>query len=310
MTIDMERKTKKYQGVVVPMVSPLTGNKEIDKVAVEKILHSFSKNDISPLVLGTTGESASFDKRERIELVEATVRAKGANQTIYVGLVGNNVRSNVNCANLYFDLGAEVAVATLPSYYVLTPDQMVNYYSTLADKLTGPLMMYNIKSTTQMSIPLEVVEKLSKHENIWGLKDSERDMERLNKCIRAYESREDFSFFCGWGGQSANSLKWGADGIVPSTGNVVPELYRDLYAAALNAEMDKADQLQLQTDKVARIYQENRTLGQSLAALKEMMGVLDLCSPYMMPPLTELNKAEKEQVQKVTKEYFGLIPST
>lgn len=306
----MEGKAKKYHGVVVPMVTPLTPSKEIDKVAVEKILRSFSKNDISPLVLGTTGESASFDIKESIDLVEAAVRAKGANQTIYVGLVGNNVKYNTNCANLYFDLGAEVAVATLPSYYVLTPDQMVYYYSTLADKLTGPLMIYNIKATTQMSIPLEVVEKLSKHENIWGLKDSERDMERLKKCISAYESREDFSFFCGWGGQSATSLKWGADGIVPSTGNVVPELYRDLYAAALGLEEGKADQLQQQTDEVARIYQENRTLGQSLAALKEMMGVLDLCSPYMMTPLTELNKAEKEQVRKMTNEYFGLIPST
>lgn len=310
MTTDIERKTKKYQGVVVPMVSPLTGNKEIDKVAVERILHSFSKNDISPLVLGTTGESASFDIKESIDLVKASVRAKGANQTIYVGLVGNNVRYNINCANLYFDLGAEVVVATLPSYYMLTPDQMLDYYTTLADKLTGPLMMYNIKSTTQMSIPLEVVERLSKHENIRGLKDSERDMERLKKCISSYKSREDFSFFCGWGAQSANSLKWGADGIVPSTGNVVPEMYRDLYAAAVQQEEGKAGSLQQKTDEVARIYQENRTLGQSLAALKEMMNVLDLCSSYMMPPLTELNKEEKEQVRKVTKKYFGLIPST
>lgn len=298
---------KKYSGVVVPMVTPLTKSKKIDFAAVERIVMSFSNNLISPLVLGTTGESASFDLKDGAELVKAAVASKGLNQHIYVGLVGNNVQQQITCGNKYFDLGADVVVATLPSYYVLTPDQMVAYYETLADQLPGPLMMYNIKATTQMSIPLEVVERLSRHDNIWGLKDSERDVERLKECIDTYEQRMDFSFFCGWGGQSANSLKWGADGIVPSTGNVVPEMYKQLYLAAIHKDEEEAQFFQTKTDEVARIYQEGRTLGQSLAALKVMMGVKDLCKPYMKPPLTELSDEETEKIKETTTDFLNKV---
>ena len=298
---------KKYSGVVVPMVTPLTESKKVDVAAVEEIVMSFSNNHLSPLVLGTTGESASFGAKEGVELVKAAVASKGLNQHIYAGLVGNNVQHLINCGKRFFDLGADVVVATLPSYYILTPDQMIAFYERLADSLPGPLMMYNIKATTQMSIPLEVVERLSRHENISGLKDSERDVERLQKCINTYKERKDFSFFCGWGGQSANSLKWGADGIVPSTGNIVPEKYKQLYLAAIQQDYEKAEHLQAKTDEVAKIYQEGRTLGQSLAALKVMMGVADLCKPYMMPPLTELSEEEAEKIRKITTNFLHKV---
>lgn len=303
----MNRVRKKYQGVVVPMVSPLTKKGDIDIEAVEKIVKTFSKNNISALVLGTTGESASFDIKKSIELVKVAVKAKGEDQLIYAGIVGNNVQTQIDCANIYFDLGADVVVATLPSYYMLTADQMRQYYNTLADQLVGPLMMYNIKSTTQMSIPLSVVEDLSEHDNIWGLKDSERDIERLRICIDTYKDRKDFSFFCGWGGQSADSLKRGADGIVPSTGNLVPEMYNDLYTAAIKQDDTKAERLQSRTDDIAKIYQENRTLGQSLAALKELMALRELCEPYMMPPLTVLSGEDKEKIKKGAKDLFTKI---
>lgn len=297
---------KKYQGVVVPMVSPLTAEGAVDIQSVEKMVKVFAENSIHPLVLGTTGESASFGAKESIALVKAAVQAKGANQLIYVGLVGTNVAQQITVANEYFKMGADVVVATLPSYYILTADQMKGFYNTLADSLSGPLMVYNIKSTTQMSIPLAVIEELSRHENISGLKDSERDVNRLKTCISNFKDRKDFSFFCGWGAQSANSLKWGADGIVPSTGNLVPEMYKILYMASLNHDYDKADLFQVKTDNLAAIYQNNRTLGQSLAALKEMMNVMGLCKPHMMPPLSTLDEEDREYVRRKTIDYFSM----
>lgn len=298
------KKEKKYSGVVVPMVSPLLENKTIDKEAVARIVRSFSKHHLSPLVLGTTGESSSIGPQDSRELIKAAVQAKGPKQHIYAGLVGNNVQQQIDSARQYFELGADVVVATLPSYYILTPGQMVRFYETLADNIPGSLMLYNIKATTQMSIPLPVIEKLSRHDNIWGLKDSERDVERLKSCINTYKDRKDFSFFCGWGAQCANSLQWGADGIVPSTGNLVPDMYKYLYAAAMEKNSQRADRLQAKTDEIAKIYQENRTLGQSLAALKVLMGELDLCHPYMMPPLTELEQEDVESLKRTIADYF------
>jgi len=287
---------KKFRGVVVPMVTPLNPDLTIDTAAVARIMKSFTDNDIHPLVLGTTGESSSICKKAGMELMAAVLEAKGPHQLVYAGLVGNQVEALIKKGNRYLALGADAVVATLPSYYTLTPDQMYTFYGCLADSLQGPLLMYNIKATTQMSLPLNIVEKLSHHPNIYGLKDSERDAERMHACIELFKMRNDFSYFCGWGAQSAGSLTIGADGIVPSTGNLVPEWYKKLYQATQNGDSETAIKLQALTDEVAVLYQKDRTLGQSLAALKIMMHSVGLCAPTMMPPLTELSTEEVERI--------------
>ncbi len=184
-------------------------------------------------------------------------------------------------------------VATLPSYYALTDEQMYDYYTTLADNITAPLMLYNIKATTHMSIPLDIVARLMEHPHIVGLKDSERDEERMQQCLEMAAGRDDFAYFIGWAAQCANALKLGADGIVPSTGNFVPEMFAGLYKAALAGNHEEAQRLQQETDAISKIYQADNTLAQSLAALNVMMKTRGLCEPHMLSPLTRLS-AEME----------------
>jgi 4-hydroxy-tetrahydrodipicolinate synthase len=138
------------------------------------------------------------------------------------------------------------------------------FYLTLADSLSVPVFMYNIKSTTQMSLPLDLVAELSQHPNIAGLKDSERDPARLNECIQKYRNRSDFSFSAVGVRRELIVLILGADGIVPSTGNVVPEMYYKLFKAVLAGNTDGALHYQQQTDRVADYYQKGRSLGSSL----------------------------------------------
>jgi dihydrodipicolinate synthase/N-acetylneuraminate lyase len=295
---------KRFSGVVVPMITPLTDDFSIDRDAVKKIMQGFSANGLHPLILGTTGESSSIGENASLDLMAAAVEVKGQGQCIYAGLVGNQVEELIERGNKYMKIGADVIVATLPSYYILTPSQMINFYTTLAEKINGPVMMYNIKATTQMSIPSEVIHKLSQHPNIWGLKDSERDSGRLALLIQMFKNRPDFSFFCGWGAQSAVSLKLGADGIVPSTGNIVPELYRKLYQASLIGDYEKACKYQTETDKVAVLYQKGRTLGESLAALKVLMNIKGLCETTMMPPLSKPSDEDIIVIQKKFEDYI------
>ena len=94
------------------------------------------------------------------------------------------------------------------------------------------------------------------------------------------------------------ALSVGADGLVPSTGNVVPGLFSELYEAVSQANMADAERLQQLTDTIADIYQKGRTLGQSLAALKVMMNERVLCEPYMLPPLTRLPRNEEEGIRE------------
>ena len=290
----------KYCGVVVPMVTPVTQDGQLDIEAVKRIINFFANNKVSPLLMGTTGEGNSVSQADGRLFVETAVKANTNHPspiTIYAGLTGNCFSEQVRQAEIYTALGADVIVATLPTYYALTPEQMYEYYHTLADCITGPLMLYNILATTHMSIPVEIIRRLADHPNIVGLKDSERDLERMAQCIEIAKGRDDFAYFCGWAAQSAHSLELGGNGIVPSTGNYVPEMFSQLFDTAVAGDMETANRLQEETNEIAKIYQKDRTLGQSLTALKVMMQTKGLCEPWMLMPLTRLS-AEEEQTIK------------
>ncbi|MBQ5637943.1 MAG: dihydrodipicolinate synthase family protein, partial [Alistipes sp.] len=211
---------KRYAGVVVPMATPVK-NGSVDLEATAAIIRSFVEAGVDTLVMGTTGEGNSVPQKEGIEMVRKAVETAQGRITIYAGVTGMCLKEQIAQIEGFKEAGADVAVAVLPAYYALEEEQMVAYYTALADASPLPLMLYNILATTHLSIPVEAVRKLAAHPNIVGLKDSERDLERMEQCIAVAKSREDFTYFCGWAAQSAHSLELGADGIVPSTGNFV-----------------------------------------------------------------------------------------
>lgn len=291
------KKEKKYSGIVVPMLTPFNDDLTIDLDAVEKIVSNFISNGVFPFVLGTTGEGPSISAKEKRRFVEFVCRKFSGKTLIYVGLSGNCVGEAIDSAKEYIDLGADVIVSVVPSYFSLKPDQMQKYFEKVADSISKPLIIYNITATTHMSIPLDVVEKLSHHPNIVALKDSERDLERLDRSIEMFRDREDFSHLMGWAAKSFYGLSRGSDGLVPSTGNITPGMFKKMYDSVRTGDLVTAERMQKETDRLAMIYQSNRTLGDSLAAIKILMEEFGLCKNNVLPPLTNLDRITVEEIR-------------
>jgi dihydrodipicolinate synthase/N-acetylneuraminate lyase len=289
-------KNTKYKGVIVPMVTPFTADGDIDKPSTEKIVEHLVEAGTSAFVLGTIGEGASIPLSLRTKVVEGAVKKTDNRTTTYAGLLCNCVSDAIEAAKNYFDLGIDVVIVPLASYYPLNESQMLNYFETVAESIPGPMMVYNITITTGMSVPLEVIEKLSHHERIVGLKDSENNIERMEKAVSLWRDRTDFSYSCGHGSLAAKSLLLGGDGIVPGTANLVPKLFQDFYQAAIGGDIDKVNALQKKITTISRIYQEGKVFSETVAALKVMMSTLGLCGEKVLPPLTELTSEEKKEI--------------
>ena len=152
------------------------------------------------------------------------------------------------------------------------------------------------KTKRALTIPLTVIDELSHHTNVVGVKDSERNEERLKQSIEMWKDREDFSHLLGWAAKSADALLMGSDGLVPSTGNFEAKLYADLYNAARENDRNKAYELQKLSDALGNLYQQGRTLGESLWALKILMKEIGLCEPNVMPPIYPQSKEEETKL--------------
>jgi dihydrodipicolinate synthase/N-acetylneuraminate lyase len=285
----------KHHGVIVPMVTPVTPRGELDEPAVGRLVDFLLEGGVDGIfVLGTTGEGEAVPRAFRRRLIECTVGRVRRRAKVYAGL-GDLQAGDAAAGNEYFHAGADAVVARPPVEFPLR--DLLPWFQSLLARLEGPLILYNMPTTTKVSIPLDVVEELVGHPRLAGIKDSENSPNRLDELLRRFGAREQFSIFVGVGALMARGLKSGAEGIVPSVGNLIPRTCHNLCASAGRGRWPEAEQHAARMNSVARLYQNGRTLGQSLAALKAALACRGLCGPDVLPPLRPLSQTELESIR-------------
>ena len=258
----------KHHGVVVPMVTPVTASGELDEAAVDRLVDSLLAGGVEGIfVLGTTGEGANVPKPFRQKFVERVVKRAGKTCLIYVGLGEDLRRQDFDEVNEFFRAGANAVVAHPPIAEKVPAEKLSEWYQSLLDRLEGPLLIYNIPSTTGVSIPLDAVEKLLVHPKLAGIKDSENNPQRHEELLQRFGGKKDFSVFIGVGAFMEKGLRLGADGIVPSVGNLIPETCEKLCASARRGDWPEVENNFARMNEVAALYQKGRTLNESLSVL-------------------------------------------
>jgi dihydrodipicolinate synthase/N-acetylneuraminate lyase len=274
--------SKFLAGVVVPMVTPVTAEGAIDTPSVARLVEHLVTGGVDGIfVLGTTGEALSVPQAERERLVAATVAAAQGRVPVVAGIAANCFAESRSAAQTYTALGVAAVVAHLPFYYPLTDEHIEHWFLALADTLTVPLLLYNIPQTTHQNIAIASIERLRQHPQIVGIKDSSPDEARIAALLAAVGGLSDFTVLIGAGPRYAQGLRLGADGIVPSTGNLAPALCHALCTAP-DAELELLHQELL---ALTATYQAGKTLGESLAALKALLSLRGLCGPELLLPL-------------------------
>jgi len=285
-----------YTGVIVPMVTPLTREGNIDQASAIGLIQHLQKGGTIPFILGTTGEGSSVPLSHREALVNILIKNKINDQPAIAGVPGLPFRETVETANRYLEMGIDAVVLTLPNYYKLTERQMFHYFESLADRITGDIILYNIPKTIHMSIPVQVIDKLSFKQNIIGIKDSEADEIRLADGLSRWRCRTDFFHLVGVNSLIIKGLMMGSNGMVPGSGNILPELYANIYDYFLKGEVKEAERLFFYSEKLGNLYQSGKTLGESIASLKSIMSSEKLCLPFMYPPLSAISAEESNRL--------------
>src|SRR5690606_975784 len=145
-------------------------------------------------VLGTTGEGVNVPRPVRKRMVEYTVAAVKNRALVYAGL-GDVQPNDTNPANDFFRAGANAVVVHPPISNPVPASELQSWYRNLLDQVDGPLILYNMPSTTGVSIPLDAVEGLLGHAKLAGMKDSENNSKRMEELLRRFGGRPGFSIF-------------------------------------------------------------------------------------------------------------------
>ncbi len=277
------------------MVTPVTAEGRVDEAALDHLVDSLLAGGVDGIfVMGTTGEGTSIPREYRLRLVQQTVARANGRAKVFAG-IGDAHPGEIVAGNAYLRAGVDAVVSRPP---VATPAaDLFPWYQSLLDGLAGPLLLYNMPLTTKVSIPLDAVEKLMGHPRLAGIKDSENNPGRLEELLQRFGGRQNFSVFVGVGALMEKGLRLGADGIVPSVGNLIPDVCRKFCAAARNGDWIEAGDSYSRMNAVAALYQKGRTLNESLSALKAAMHLRGLCAPQVLPPLRNVPAAELEKIR-------------
>jgi len=290
------KKHLKHEGVVVPMVTPLTDSGALDRRAVERLVDFLLEGGVNGIfVLGTTGEGSGVRAETRRQLVERVVNRVQSRVLVYAG-VGELQPEPIAAGNDYLAMGVDAVVARSP--IGMAADDMAPWFSGLLEGTRGPVILYNIPILTKVSIPLDLIERFECFANLVGIKDSENNLNRLTKLIQRYGDRPGFSIFVGVGKWMEQGLELGAHGIVPSVGNLIPDVCRGLWECAQRKDWSGAKRHAERMNTVAAVYQADRDLGESLSALKAALGLKGICERFMAPPLEALVAAETSELAK------------
>jgi dihydrodipicolinate synthase/N-acetylneuraminate lyase len=296
-TIKMS-KGHKYQGAVVPLVTPLTAGGHLDEAALSRLVELQVAGGVAGIfVLGTTGEGAHVPRETRSRLVAQTVALAKGRTAVFAGL-GDVRAADLSEANEFFRAGADAVVAHPPVSERVPAEKLGEWYRSLLDRVEGPLLLYNMPMTTGVSIPLDAIAQLHGHPRLAGIKDSENNSKRHDELLQRFGGRKDFAVFIGVGALMQKGLRQGADGIVPSVGNLIPDVCHGLYAAARKSDWPETENLSARMNAVAALYQKGRNLNESLSALKAAMHLRGLCAPLVLPPLRRVSEAELEKIRR------------
>lgn len=287
---------KSFYGVFVPMASPVDGKGSIDIDATGRLIEFLLENGTIPFIGGTNGEGPSLSMEARKTLVRTLVDHRREHVPLVAGIMGLPYYDTVEQANVYLKMGVDAVVFTLPNYYKLSSTEMADYYTAAAKQIDGNIILYNIPSTIHMSLPIDIVDELSQIKNIIGIKDSEFDADRLKTGVERWKNREDFFHLTGVNNLMVKGLMMGSRGIVPSTGNFAPGIYRKLYELCQEKLERQALELLDRTQELCDVYQSGRSLASSLSALKIVLNHLGLCGKEVLKPLVRLAEAEENTI--------------
>jgi 4-hydroxy-tetrahydrodipicolinate synthase len=234
-------------GVLCALVTPLTPTGEVDLAGLDRLLDRVVRGGVAGICpVGSTGEGSRLTAEQRATVV-ARVRDRVPAELPVIPTPGvanpPGIPAEIDrCA----ELGADAALVPPPPHYALTDAELRDFYRRLADTAALPVVIYNFPKLTGVPVPVEVVRAVAGHERIAGIKDSGRDFEYTTAVRYATAEAPGFALLTGSDTMLLATVLIGGAGAVCGSANLVPELGRDLYAAAVAADLTRARVLQRQ----------------------------------------------------------------
>ena len=291
-----------FKGAGVAIVTPMKENLEINYEKLDEILEEqIAEGTDSIIICGTTGESATMSEEEHVKTIRFAVERVKHRIPVIAGTGSNSTKTAVALSKEAQKDGADGILIVTPYYNKATQNGLIAHYTTIAESVDIPLIMYNVPSRTGCSLQPQAIAHLVKNvENIVGVKEASGDIGNVAKIMNLCDG--NIELYSGNDDQVVPLLSLGGIGVISVLSNVAPKYVHDMVYKYL--EGDVAGSCKMQLDAIPlcdALFCEVNPI-----PVKAAMNLQGKNVGGLRAPLTEIEPAHKELLEKVMKE-FGCL---
>ncbi len=281
------------KGSLVALVTPMIPNGDVDYVALENLIDWHIEKGTNGIVsVGTTGESATVNIKEHLEVISHTVKYVNSRIPVIAGTGANSTSEAIELTMESKQIGADFSLLVTPYYNKPNQNGLIQHYTKVANEVDLPQILYNVPSRTACDLKPSSVKILSEHKNIVGIKEAVGDPKRIDDLIQISSNNEDFLLYSGDDPSFLSMLKKGGDGVISVAANVVPEYISDICSSALEEKFDIAEELD---NKLSTLY-ELLFIESNPIPVKWMLYKMELIQKSIRLPLIDLDKKYHENM--------------
>ena len=232
----------KLQGLKGSIVALVTPFREDGSVNFEQLRqwvewHIENKTD-AILTLGTTGESSTMSHEEDDDVLRCVVETAAGRVPVIAGTGSNSTQTMLEKSQRAQDLGVDGLLLISPYYNKANTEGMYRHFATVVDQVDIPAILYNVPGRTGCSIAPQVVERLSVHPNVAGIKEASGDMSYAMKIAHCIS--DNFALWCGNDDITIALLSIGGSGVISVWANIMPRQCHDMVMDYLNGNREAA----------------------------------------------------------------------
>jgi dihydrodipicolinate synthase len=228
-----------FTGSLVALVTPMDTKGKVDHVSLKKLVEYHIANGTSGIVsVGTTGESATLDHNEHIDVIKRTIDYADGRINIIAGTGANATKEAIELTRRVENIGVVGCLTVAPYYNKPTQEGMYQHFKAIAESTQLPQILYNVPGRTSSDIKPETVGRLSKIKNIVALKDATGDLSRVYKTRKLIGS--DFKLLSGDDATFLDFMILGGDGVISVTANVAAKQVATICELAANNQIQEA----------------------------------------------------------------------
>lgn len=232
-----------FTGAGVAIVTPFKDGK-VDFPSLGRLIDWQISQEIDAIVVcGTTGEASTLNDEEHIETVKYTVDKVNGRVPVIGGAGSNDTAHAIYMSKELQELGVDGLLMVTPYYNKCTQKGLVQHYTTIADSIQIPMIIYSVAGRTGVNISPSAVFELAKHPNIVGIKEASGNISQVVEIARCVS--EDFALYSGNDDMIVPLLSVGGIGVISTVANVAPKDTHDMVMKFLEGDTRQACSLQL-----------------------------------------------------------------